>query len=219
MTSTKTTQYIDKIPDYHHGLLTPDETVDFEKELEKNRELQEELTEFRNFAKLYQQVDSDIPEPSPQLFDRIMTSIEHAEESGAQETRQADREGLFSSILANIISWLKESVSLPWGLAVVQAVALVILLLPAPQTTNYKTLSSVTPLSETMQGESYNIVFKPNAREADIRELLLSCKASIVSGPSPQGRYIIVLPDDGDQRKKLEELKKQEPILFIERSN
>ncbi len=221
---SKNIHFSDLIPDYHHGVIEPELKNLFEKELSQNSELQLELDEFRKFEELYKKIDCDVPEPPVGLFDKIMTSIDNAEEiasvnkSSESRFEQTEYRPSLAVRLEEMWVWLKESVSIPWGLAAVQAIALALLLMPAPSQDNFQTLSSSSSLQTSNQGARYNIVFNPSATESNIRELLLSVEGDIVSGPSAKGRYVITLSEEMKSEQKINNLKQANIVLFIEKS-
>jgi anti-sigma-K factor RskA len=216
--TSDTSIYSDYIPGYYHGTLEPELQIRFEEELENNPTLRQELDDFRKFATLYHDLDHETPQPSPQLFARITAGIDKA-----AEKRQTNQTGLnrlsgFSAALRNTLRRLKESYSLPWSVVALQAVVLVVLLLPATSEKSYETLSNRAVLQSQGSGETYNIVFRPETTESEIRQLLLKAKATIISGPSAQGRYIIMFTSDEQSQRQQNILKNNASILFFDKS-
>lgn len=211
-----TSTYSNLIPDYYHGTLKPELQIRFEQELENNPVLRQELDDFRKFATLYNNLDNETPEPSPQLFAKIAAGIDKTEEK--QQATQAGQKRLceFGAALHNILRRLKESSSLPWGIVALQAAVLVVLLLPVEK--SYETLSNGAALQSQGRGATYNIVFRPETTESEIRQLLLEAKATIISGPSVQGRYIIMFTSDEQSQHHQEILKNNDLILFFDKS-
>lgn len=210
--------YSDSIPDYYHGTLEPELQIRFEEELENNQALRQELDDFRKYAALYHDLDNETPQPSPQLFARITAGIDKATER--QQTNQAglNRFSGFGAALRNTLRRLKESYSLPWSVVALQAIVLVALLLPATSEKSYETLSNRAVLQSQGSGETYNIVFRPETTESEIRRLLLEAKATIISGPSAQGRYIIMLTNGEQSQRHQDSLKNNASILFFDKS-
>lgn len=210
--------FSDLIPEYHHRMLDAEMVVRFEEELERNDKLREELAEFESFEKLYQSID-DMPEPSEDVFAKVMNRIE--EDEGAKEGERVKESKPHPLIekLGEAVTWIKDSVTLPWGLAVVQAMLLVILLVPEKQEEALTTLSSTSGVTLQANVVSCNIVFQPAATEAEIRILLLSVKGRIISGPSTQGRYVISIPKEGGVDDTIAKLQRDTSVVFVEKTN
>ena len=215
---SKTSTYSDYIPDYYHGTLEPELQIRFEKELQIDPALQQELDDFRKFAALYQGLDNEIPRPSSQLFAKIIADIDKTATREQVNPVQQQRPAEHSVTLQTILDRFKNSFSLPWGVVALQAVVLVVLLFPASPEKYYDTLSNRTVLQNQGGGETYNIVFKPETTEAEIRQLLLQTKATIISGPSVQGRYIIIFTSDQLSQQQRDILKNNSSILFFDKT-
>ena len=209
----------DLIPDYHHGLLDPETRDLFEKELTTNAELRGELREFIRFQGIYREIDGEDPKPSETVFRKISESIDAIEEKQQEKIITVQQVPHMATRLQQAWSWLKNSVTIPWGMALVQAAVIVILLLPGTNQTAYKTLGFAPGMENAHAETSYNVVFKDSAQESEIRELLLTVSGAITSGPSTQGRYVISLPPDKANETVVETLKQSEIIVFIEKAN
>lgn len=217
--TSNTPSLADLIPDYAEGSLDAETLILFEKRLATDTELQQELREFLAFRELYREAQQEPAQPSDAVFRRIVTVIdehEHVRNLHAREP-QPEPSSLSSQLLA---TWqlLTSSFTLPWGLAAAQAVLIVALLLPGdPQnTTTYHTLGEKSAADTQYHAPSFNIVFIDSAREADIRALLVSVRASIISGPSLEGRYIITVPSDGDLEQLTGVLRQADIVRFLE---
>ncbi len=215
---SETSTYSDYIPDYYHGTLKPELRIRFEEELQNNPALRQELDDFRKFAALYQGLDNEKPQPSSQLFAKIRADIDKTATREQVKSVQLQRPAKHSATLHTIVDRLKDSFSLPWGVVALQAVVLVVLLFPASPEKYYETLSNRTVLQNQGSGETYNIVFKPETTEAEIRQLLLQAKATIISGPSVQGRYIIIFTGDQLSQQQRDILKNNSSILFFDKT-
>lgn len=206
----------DLIPDYVQGNLDPETTAVFENRLAVDQELRRELDEFLTLRHLYRQTQDEPYRPSERVFQRVAAAINEAEASGTGR-RQSSYHPVPSYRTRLHEAWarLKASLSLPWGLAVAQAVLIVILLLPGQPDHSYQTLSAGDAVT-AVDGSLYNIVFSESASEAHIRTLLINTNASIVAGPSAEGRYRIVLPDDAHHREHVARLRRDAAVRFLE---
>jgi hypothetical protein len=211
------TSFFDLIPDYVQGRLAPDITAAFVERLTVDQELRRELDEFLALRNLYRQTEVTQPPPSEAVFQRIEATINAAETSLTEQHH--------SSPLSSSKPWthlqecwarLKPSFSIPWGLAIAQACLIVILLLPGQPDDSYQTLSSGSEVAIATSGPRFNIVFSESAFEADTRTLLLDTSATIVAGPSAEGRYVIVLPDDDNLQERVARLRRNEVVRFLE---
>lgn len=217
--TSNTTDYFDLIPEYHHGLLDSAMNNLFEQELANNSELQGELEEFRRFGQLYGKLDSDEPQASDMHFNAILSSIDTAAQEQRNPSSQKNKpEPSITSSLFELWAWLKDSVSIPWGVALVQTAVIVILLLPGTNQESFKTLSRSSATDDALSGLSFNIVFKKSAQEEEIRKLLLSLGGSITSGPSAQGRYVVFLSSDTTAADAEEILKESAIVIFSKRA-
>ncbi len=210
--------YTDLVPDYHRGSLEPELKNLFDKELAANPELQEELNEFVQFQKLYHEIDDENPVPSDAIFKRISESVDSLEQNKQREFKDIPSSPALSIKFLEAWAWLKESVSVPWGMAIVQAIVIVILLLPGTPQKSYKTLSVSPETGVNNTRVLFNIVFKDSAKESEIRELLLATNSTITSGPSAQGRYVIALAPGKPTAHVIETLQQADIVIFIEKA-
>lgn len=203
------------IPGYCNNRLNAVDKAEFEQHLEESQELQAELHDFREFQDLYRQADPLEPPPSDALFDQISQKVgidqQVKEKSDSSHTPSSN----LSDILQNLWKQARESLSIPWMLAAAQAVAIVILLAPAPQQTTYSTLSAGSE-SSAHGTIGFNVVFQPSARESDIRTLLRSIDGTLSDGPSLDGRYVVTLQEEKNRDVALNTLKHSNIIIFAE---
>ncbi len=207
----------DLIPEYVQGTLDPETTTAFAQRLAVDQELRRELDEFLALKMLYRQTQDEPPPPSEKIFQRIDAAISGAEAPRPDHRRLSN--GPCSPRHAHLAeAWarLKASVGLPWGLAVVQAALIVILLIPGQPDHSYQTLSTGGDAAIGADGSFYNIVFSESASEARIRTLLINTNASIIAGPSAEGRYRIVLPDGAHHQEHVARLRRDAVVRFLE---
>lgn len=202
----------DLIPDYCNNRLDAKEKAEFERLLTKDQKLLDEYNDFRGFQKLYRQSDPAVPSPSDAIFNQISRNI--SAEQKATRKAAVDANPLSES-LCSFWQRLRESIAVPWMLAAAQAVAIVLLLVPASQHNTFKTLSA-TDITATAERTGINVVFQPNALESDIRNLLHGIQGSVRSGPSREGRYVVSISNPGDLDRSVQTLKQSEIVLFVE---
>lgn len=113
-------------------------------------------------------------------------------------------------------SWLKEWKSIPW-VGRSPAGSCIIIFLPTGITQEtHETLDFFPEKMAVQTDPTYNIVFESSASEAEIRTLLLTIDGNIVSGPSAQGRYVIIQPHGSAREQTIARLKLSNIIFFAE---
>ena len=200
------------IPEYCNNRLAGGERSAFERLLAEDRTLQDECTEFQSFQQLYRKIDASEPAPSQAIFAQVAANIGAGKGKAGQ--RVAGGRGL-NEYLAQAWRRLQESITIPWALAAVQAVALVLLLMPATQQTTYSTLSA-SQMAVVSGKPAINVVFRPTASEQEIRDLLRQINASVSDGPSREGRYVLTIGSAGGGEKALRTLQGSGVVLFAE---
>ncbi len=192
----------EKIPLYVNGRLSEEEARDLEEFIQQYPEITEEMDDFAEIRE-YLKDTGDIELPDQErLFQRVMQRV-HEEEFPLHQERMS----LFDKIRD-----LFSAPLVPWAVAAVQLL-LIVFLVTAPYRNNeYRTLTSPVTRTEIM----LNIVFNPDAREVDIRGLLNSIGATIVSGPDENGLYIIKVKGNTVE-DILETLRNSGLIRFAER--
>ncbi len=214
--TSKIEDFFDLVPEYFQGTLDPELEKNFEQEMEKNEDLQLEVQEYSQMRELFAESEVEVT-PSDAIFNRICDSIEK-EESKQRVGQAVQQKTTKASPITIALEWLKESFTLPWSLALVQAAVIVLLLIPNHSSKNYSTLSVANKQTTTAAITSYNVVFKDSAREGEIRALLISIDATISSGPSVQGKYAITIPANKASEDIFEKMKKSQLILFVEKA-
>ena len=216
--TSRTIDHTALIPEYLNGLLSSEEAAQFEAALGTDADLQTAFEGFKEIQNLYQQDTIGKPViPSDDVFNRIMAEIDTNEKIAEQSDRQITYSPTLSVRLTEAWYWFKDSLRIPWGLTVVQAAVIILLLIPRIPDSSYKTLGQTSAINDDTH-LSFNIVFQESARESDIRKLLLPINGSIVSGPSQQGRYQVIIPHETTEGQVLSILKQSELILFVEKS-
>ncbi len=82
----------------------------------------------------------------------------------------------------------------------------------------YTTLGITPETNTTNNTITLNIVFDDSARAADIKELLSAVDATIIAGPSPNGRYRIVIPKNKDSSLTISSLDQSKLTSFVEKA-
>lgn len=209
--------FFDLIPDYVLGHLAPDIAAAFTERLTVDQELRRELDEFLALRSLYRQTEVTQHPPSEAVFQRIEATIDAADTSLIARHHSSPLSSPTPlTHLQECWARCKASFSLPWGLAIAQTCLIIVLLLPGQPDDSYQTLSGGADVAIETNGSRFNIVFSESAFEADTRALLLDSSATIVSGPSAEGRYVIVLPDDDNLQERVARLRWSEAVRFLE---
>lgn len=210
--TTKDNLRFDAIPEYCNQRLSAKERNQFEKLLREDQDMAKEYQDFRNTRDLYRTIDASEPQPSEELFARITQAVELR---GKGRERKAQPIPEQANLFANLWQKLRNSLAVPWMLAVAQAAVIVLLLVPAPRETVYSTLSG-TEMAATMEKQRINVVFRESATEVEIRHLLHAIGGSVLSGPSREGRYVIALEKRDNLDLFLNTLRRSQVVAFAE---
>ena len=215
--TTDTNNFQDLIPDYLANRLSVEQKEAFEQQLADDQLLGEELEDFKSFKILYQEIEvEDNPAPD-HIFQRITAAIDEAESVPQPvKARNNSDVNVFTQFLTDGWEWLRESLTIPWALAAVQAALIVFLVMPSPQDKTYQTLSSNSPAVEQPEQITYNIVFKESATAQQIKELMLSLNGSITSGPTDQGRYLVSFDQSANLSSLVSLVEDSDIVLFFQ---
>ena len=221
--TSKNIDFIGLIPNYQQGLIDPELAELFEQELEENDELRLEFEEYKKMRKMFALCEDKEPEPSDELFGKILQSIDIEEKKDEMEVRVSGLERrsgvtVIARSCMELGRWLKETTTIPWALAAVQAVALLVIFIVIPlKEERYATLSAPAELHQAADQPAYNVVFAPSATETEMRNILLQVHGNIVSGPTSEGRYIVAIEDEHVSDEAIRALKQQGTVLVWER--
>ncbi|MFH0781793.1 MAG: hypothetical protein V2B20_07530 [Pseudomonadota bacterium] len=202
----------DSIPDYCNLRLDANEKANFESLLQEDQKLLDEYKDFQGFQKLYRQIDPAEPSPSDAIFNRISHKINADHKV---ERKAPVRSSPLAESIRSFLQQIRASIAVPWMFAAAQAVVIVLLLIPSPQQNIYSTLSA-TKVATNVEKALINVVFRSNAMESDIRNLLHGIHGSVTSGPSMEGRYVISISNQSDLDKVVWTLKQSEIVVFAE---
>ncbi|NDY42408.1 hypothetical protein G3N55_06075 [Dissulfurirhabdus thermomarina] len=185
------------LPLYLNGSLPEGDRAAVEAALERDPGLQAELQECREIAAAFEEMERCVPCPSEAVYGRILQGVRETVPGPSPSWRR------WTAPLRDL--------RLAWGLAAVQAAA-ILLLLVAPPGSGLRTLTAPRPTAE--RAVAVNVVFRPDAREQDIRALLVRVGATIVDGPSPEGLYVIRVPPGARPEALLERLRRSGVVRF-----
>ncbi|NWF93649.1 MAG: hypothetical protein HXY46_12075 [Syntrophaceae bacterium] len=199
------------IPLYLNGRLSEEERRGFERALREHPELQSELIDYSEIKGIYPEIEKDLPPPSPDLYERILSKI-RLEGERASTAWISDQKQRVVDFLRGIFS----SPRLSWGIAAVQLAIIILLVIHNLGEDRTRTLSSEDLLRK--EGVIINVLFDKESKEKEIREVLTKVGATIIRGPSPDGLYKIAVKDQQNISHVLEVLRKSEIVRFAERA-
>jgi anti-sigma factor RsiW len=181
------------IPLYLNGQLSEEEQKAFAQGLKDHPELAAEVAAFEAIQASYHDLEEETPFPQQDiLFSRIMDKIDR-EAASAVQTRAPAREARpgWREKLTDFFFTTFKSPRVAWSVAAVQVALLAALLVGMPQRSTFQTLTAPDHLPDGQM--TLNVVFDENAREKDIRTLMIETGTTIVDGPSADGRYVIAI--------------------------
>lgn len=176
------------LPWYVNGTLRAEDRAWVEDYLRRNPLEEEELRWYRS---LQGSLREDAPDVSDEIgLDRVMNRI-HAE----RRTSPRSRTGGGPSFVERMLAWfggMRLSIGLTVALAViaVQAVTIAWLALPLEESRSVRALKP----GVVDQRPLLRVNFTPDAKEMDIRRLLVSVRGSLAAGPGQLGDYFIRVP-------------------------
>lgn len=186
----------DQLTWYVNGTLGKAETEVVEKHLASCAHCRAELAWLREVR---QQTQSNMPDFAPEPgLQRLMEKIRAEQQIAKPAPRFWPRFEL---------SWRSPAMGFAAILIVLQAVVIGGLLTRGDET--HHTLSG---RAASVEGTLLQITFRPDAREADLRAVLSSVQAEIVSGPGALGVYTIEVPSE-NSRSALAQLQRREDLV------
>jgi len=203
------------IPIYLNGQLSEEEQKAFAQGLKDHPELAAEVAEFETIRASYHDLEAETPFPQQDiLFSKIMDKIDHEAASDVR-TRAPDREVKpgWSAKLADFFYATFKSPRVAWSVAVVQVVLLVALLAGMPQRGTFQTLTAPGRAPDGQM--TLNVVFDDNAREKDIRAVMIETGVTIVDGPSADGRYVVAIADHRSPEAVADQLRQSGIVSFV----
>ena len=198
------------VPLYVAGELSGQELEEFEMLLLNHPEIEEEVEAYVAMQEMYSEMREQLPEPSQELFEQIEKRINTEEPKS--------RKISFYNQMQEFLRSIFQLPQIGWGLAAVQAIAIALLLaggVPSPE-------ESILTLSDSHSSQEsvskINIIFHGDAMEKEIRKLLLELHASIISGPTSEGLYIIATPVNMATESFLDQLRSKSIVVFAEQT-
>lgn len=187
------TRFDELLPFYVNGSLSPADRDFVEEYLREHPSAQRELQWYQN---LQTQLREDVPPVSSEVgLQRALQRI-RTEGPAPQAARRAKAPGFLERLhdwLAAIVPQPALRPALAGALAVVAVQAVVIggLIAEQSDTSEIRALQR----SATEKGPYVKVNFKPDAREADIRMLLVEVHGSLAAGPGQLGDYYVRVPE------------------------
>lgn len=190
--------YRDLLPLYVKGLLTPDEATALERAFVDCPELRTEMEDWKAIGDAYREIEASLPAPSAGAFAKVMSKIEKPRRLG-------------------FLEWLGLRPAFSFAVIAVQIIVIVGLgVYTANLKSRYETLSA--PSAATKGQIRLNVVFRPEAPEAAIREALRKVEARIIDGPRTSGLYLISIGSSLDPEAALAELRASGAVVLAERA-
>lgn len=186
------------IPLYVKGILTDSQKEEFENALRECPDLKNEIETWKEIDKSYKAIESKLPQAPSYIYPKIAAKI--------KESKQI---GLFERFIP----------SRKFSLALAAAQLLIIIVLGVyviNLKTEYKTLSTPSITEEKLI--KINIVFRENASEAEIRNLLLQIDGRIIDGPYSSGLYVIGISSGEGLDDALTTLSKSRLVVMAEKA-
>lgn len=191
-------KYLEWIPLYVTDTLEEDKKKKLEKAFKKCPELLRELIEWQKIREIYKYFKKEVPEVSENIFLRIKSRITPTSKKiFLLKFKKLRFEGFKYFVIIFF-----------------QLLIIIILIFQIHQKSTFTTLS--LPKIFSNDKVFFNVKFKENAKEIEIRQLLLQSKSHIVEGPYFSGIYVIsVNKKQASQSFKL--FKQSSIVNFIEK--
>lgn len=186
MTEEETKQRFDELlPWYVNETVSAEERTWFESYLKSHPEA---VSELHWHDALQARIQESAPQVSPDIgLSKLMARIR--EERRASSPTFAERLAEFFGALQ-----LRPAMATAFGLIVIQAAVIGALLFGEWQ--GEQQYSAVRSVGQTLSGPVLKVNFKPDAKEAEMRLLLIATGGELVAGPTQLGDYYVhVAPD------------------------
>ena len=133
----------------------------------------------------------------------------------AEEKRQ--KSSVNQSIFSRIFEFINDHIAtqkVGWAVAGGQCAVIMFLVFspPVSDMNTFKTLSINTAPGNSIE---VNIVFKENAMQKDIKQLLNNSDAIIVNGPTDNGLYILKIQQGHDLATRLQTIENSKIVKFV----
>jgi len=205
------------IPLYVNGALAGKHKLAFEKSLKNDPNLKQEYMEFYEIESYFDQLESVSKQHLDQLYLAVTNSLEELSEV---EEAEYEHEKL-PKISIDFLHHLLSSARIGWGLAMLQFVILLIVVIFMGSEDSKPVEANKNPAQYIQQqhrnGRKINVIFQDSATHKQIRDLLLKHKAEIFSGPTDIGLYTIIVDVNERAAEKLvKQLRSSSIILLVE---
>jgi len=196
------------LPWYVARTLTDVECQEVEAHLAQCPTCQQELEDFRQLKGVLKPHYSDLPGPSPQVFEKVMARIQDKPVVQPQKPRVLQVGNWVGNWASALESWLRGLFIPQWvpALAVALIVGQATLLVWMSQTPSLEQAGHPGfppgPVIErsvpraTVSGPTINIrlAFQEGTSESEFRAIIQSFEGRLVDGPSQNGIYIVAVP-------------------------
>jgi hypothetical protein len=204
------------LPWYANATLSPEESAVVEQHLESCIHCRQELRVLREMAATM----SDDAENAPPVESSLAKTLSAIDALQREENRPPARFNLFrwlSSLWSGAVPPVRLVLAAQLGAILLLGV---LLILSRQHEPSFTTLSGGS--DPTARGARLTLIFSPNITEDTMRKLLLDTEATIVSGPSAQGVYVVELSgkpvNDPAVDAVIDTLrKKTDAVRFVER--
>jgi len=192
------------IPLYINGALSGKHKIAFEKSLKNDPNLKQEYMEFYEIEAYFDQLETTSKQHLDRLYNTIKNSLDDLQELADEEHDEETGPSKKVDFLHHLLS----SPQVGWGLAIIQFVILVIVLIFAgpDNSRSIETNITATQILQQSKGKQLNLIFKDEATHLQIRKLLIQLEAVTVAGPTEIGLYTIEI--DGDEQQAQDVLNK-----------
>jgi len=192
------------IPLYINGALSGKHKIAFEKSLKNDPSLKQEYMEFYEIEAYFDPLDTTSRQHLDRLYSTIKNSLDDLQEIPDEGLDENDT----SSKKADFLHHMLSSSQIGWGLAIVQFVILLMVLVfgGSDDSNSIEPNISATQILQQNKGKQLNLIFKDEATHLQIRKLLTQLEAVTVAGPTEIGLYTIEI--DGDEQQAQDVLNK-----------
>ena len=205
------------IPLYVNGALAGKHKLAFEKSLKNDSNLKQEYMEFYEIESYFDQLESVSKQHLDQLYLAVTNSLEELSEVEEPEYEHEKIPKISIDFLHHLLS----SARIGWGLALLQFVILLIVVIfmqpESPGPVEAKNNPAQYIQQQHRNGRKINVIFQDDATHKQIRDLLLKHKAEIFSGPTDIGLYTIIVDvDERTAEKLVKQLRSSAIVLLVE---
>jgi hypothetical protein len=186
---------LELLPWYAGGKTTPAESAAIERKLGANPRLQAELRLVRQEKQVSVESAKTLGEPNPDLLKQMLGQLDGVRQLPPLARDPADRPpGFFARLFGFAPTPALRFAMVAACLVIVAESAALLKLAGAPEEQAYQTTSA----PEAATGPQLIVQFQPDAKLSAITMLLSDLDATVVTGPMPDGAFVIALQKDAD---------------------